>query len=541
MRGGRRSVHAVVHRSATQVSPGQRRSHDAESPGAEANKRPFATIVLGRQGTTPAAGAPPPADFRRRSRRQQPARHRLHQQDRHRRSVGRGGDRRQPQRRTVMEEGQAGPANFLGPGPVGEYLEVVDVDPASDGLSAVDLNDPYLLAQNGLAPSEGNPQFHQQMVYAVAMRTIEASSRRSAARALWARKRFESEETTVDREIGEEVPDGVRAAAAHLPARAAAGQRLLQPRQGRAAVRLFSRACASDAGDEAPGGMVFTCLSHDIVAHETTHALLDGLHRRYQEASNVDVPGVPRGVRRHRRDVPALHVSECCAIEIARTRGDLRTGNFLADLAQQFGAGARTARAALRSAIGVEAGGRPTTPARRSRTSAGRSWCRGLRRVPDDLPAPHRRPAAHRHRRHRRAAAGRPASGPGRRLAREAQQAAPRTCCTSASARSTTARRSTSPSADYLRALITADADLVGVDKYGYRVAFLEAFRRRGIYPDDVRTLSVESLRWSPPQQAAATASANSCAIPTSSSFRQNLGDKSLNFDWRGTATAGGL
>ena len=29
--------------------------------------------------------------------------------------------------------------------------------------------------------------------------------------------------------------------------------------------------------------------------------------------------------------------------------------------------------------------------------------------------------------------------------------------------------------ADYLRALITADADLVGVDKYGYRVAFLRS------------------------------------------------------------------
>ena len=29
--------------------------------------------------------------------------------------------------------------------------------------------------------------------------------------------------------------------------------------------------------------MVFSCLSHDIIAHETTHALLDGMHRRYIE------------------------------------------------------------------------------------------------------------------------------------------------------------------------------------------------------------------------------------------------------------------
>ena len=46
---------------------------------------------------------------------------------------------------------------------------------------------------------------------------------------------------------------------------------------------------------------------------------------------------------------------------------------------------------------------------------------------------------------------------------------------------------------DYLRALITADVDLCRTTT-GYRVAFIEAFRRRGIYPRDVRTLSVESL-----------------------------------------------
>ncbi len=61
----------------------------------------------------------------------------------------------------------------LEPGPVGDYLAVVDVDPASDcAYAPVDLNHPFLLAQDGLSRSEGNPQFHQQMVYAVAMKTI---------------------------------------------------------------------------------------------------------------------------------------------------------------------------------------------------------------------------------------------------------------------------------------------------------------------------------------------------------------------------------
>ncbi|TGT22669.1 peptidase S8, partial [Mesorhizobium sp. M4B.F.Ca.ET.172.01.1.1] len=46
----------------------------------------------------------------------------------------------------------------LRPGPIGEYLEVIDVDPASDRFyDPVDLNDKQLLAQDGLTPSEGNP------------------------------------------------------------------------------------------------------------------------------------------------------------------------------------------------------------------------------------------------------------------------------------------------------------------------------------------------------------------------------------------------
>ena len=52
---------------------------------------------------------------------------------------------------------------------------------------------------------------------------------------------------------------------------------------------------------------------------------------------------------------------------------------------------------------------------------------------------------------------------------------------------------------EYLRALITADMDLMAEDKHRYRVAFIEAFRRRGIYPRDVRTLSEDSLRWARP------------------------------------------
>jgi hypothetical protein len=49
---------------------------------------------------------------------------------------------------------------------------------------------------------------------------------------------------------------------------------------------------------------------------------------------------------------------------------------------------------------------------------------------------------------------------------------------------------------EYLRAIITADTDLVSDDSRDYRLAFIDAFRRRGIYPEGIKTLSEESLRY---------------------------------------------
>ena len=49
---------------------------------------------------------------------------------------------------------------------------------------------------------------------------------------------------------------------------------------------------------------------------------------------------------------------------------------------------------------------------------------------------------------------------------------------------------------EYLRAIITADCDLVSSDPYAYRLAFMEAFKKRGIYPQGINSLSIESLRY---------------------------------------------
>jgi hypothetical protein len=51
---------------------------------------------------------------------------------------------------------------------------------------------------------------------------------------------------------------------------------------------------------------------------------------------------------------------------------------------------------------------------------------------------------------------------------------------------------------DYLRAIITADVDMVAEDERNYRVAFIEAFQKRGIFPAGIKTMSVETLKYEP-------------------------------------------
>src|SRR6266436_3963122 len=78
------------------------------------------------------------------------------------------------------------PWEELAPGPVGDYVEVIDVDPASGSFyEPVNLSDLHLLAQDGLPASAANPQFHQQMVYAVVMTTIKNFERAIGRPVMW--------------------------------------------------------------------------------------------------------------------------------------------------------------------------------------------------------------------------------------------------------------------------------------------------------------------------------------------------------------------
>src|SRR5215469_7440011 len=63
------------------------------------------------------------------------------------------------------------PWERLEPGPIGEYVEVVDADPASKCFYEP-VNLESVVGSDGEDPDESNPQFHQQFVYAVCMTTI---------------------------------------------------------------------------------------------------------------------------------------------------------------------------------------------------------------------------------------------------------------------------------------------------------------------------------------------------------------------------------
>jgi subtilisin family serine protease len=390
----------------------------------------------------------------------------------------------------------------LKPGPSGEYLNVTDTDASGRTYTKVDLNDPRLLAQDGWHPSEGNPAFHQQMVYAVAMKTIHHFEQALGRPVLWRHGKN---------------PDRPSDDGKYTP------QLKVNPHALRQANAFYSpeeialqfgyfEAGADDPGDHVPGTRVYTCLSHDIVAHETTHAILDGMHRRFNEPTNPDVLALHEAFA----DIVALMqhftIKSLLEQEIGNTRGNLEAESTLGSLAVQFGR-AIGSRGALRDAIGS--------------VDENNNW---TRRRPDPseyqrILTPHSRGAIlvaavfdafiaiYKSRTadlFRIYTGGTGVLQAGSihpdlvgRLAGEAAKSANHVLkiCIRA--------LDYLPPVDitfgeYLRGLITADFDLVEDDRYNYRVAFVESFRRRGIYPLDIsvpgietlRTLSVDTLRW---------------------------------------------
>ena len=94
-------------------------------------------------------------------------------------------------------------------------------------------------------------------------------------------------------------------------------------------------------GDFVPSGQterVFTCRSFDIVAHETGHAVLDGLKPQWLLA---DAPPQTGGLHESFGDLTAIFLAlsqlDQCEAVVAQTKARLHDKTFLADIAEQFG------------------------------------------------------------------------------------------------------------------------------------------------------------------------------------------------------------
>jgi hypothetical protein len=163
------------------------------------------------------------------------------------------------------------PADRLADGPHSHRFLIVDYD-ASTGrmLPPVDLTDPKYEGRDpawsfnkdlfkGMTAEqlENSAAFHAQNAYAIASRTLAAFEFALGRRLPWS---FLSHELYI-------VPHAFAEANAYYsPADHAL---------------LFGYVPLED------GKTVYTCCSHDIVAHETTHAILDGLRPRFMK------PGLP--------------------------------------------------------------------------------------------------------------------------------------------------------------------------------------------------------------------------------------------------------
>jgi hypothetical protein len=394
------------------------------------------------------------------------------------------------------------PFEVLKPGPIGEYVEVIDFDPASDcWYDPVDLSDEEIASQYGLPPSEGNPQFHQQFVYAVAMKTIRHFERALGRKIVWNPRR-----TRLAMRNG----DGYVARLRIHPHALRDANAYYDP-QKRAVLFGYFVAADQFQGANYPGGLVFTCLSPDIVAHEMTHAILDTIHHRYTEDTNPDVAAFHEGFA----DIVALlqrfTFSEMVEQQLAMTGGRLDRYNVLGELATQFGEALAGNRGALRSMIGrwTTKDGKeewePLQPSPADYATKVEAHDRGALLVATIFDAFQRVYAYSTRDLLRIATNGTGVLPEGsisrelvHRLAEEAREVAEYLLQICIRALDYCPPHDIT-FGDYLRALITADIDAAPADDKGYRVALIEAFRARGIFPEGVNTLSVDSLRWSGP------------------------------------------
>ena len=231
------------------------------------------------------------------------------------------------------------PYEPLQPGPRGQLFEVEETFRTARGLRprVVDLDAPRVLLEGGRRPSPSDPQFHQQMVYAVCSLTYAAFRKALGRDLTWGFDRRPGPDGLVRLRIRPHVADTANA--------------YYDPDEGTLNFGWF-RADRDARGRNLPGGVTFTCLSHDIVTHEVTHALLDGLRSHFTIPTNPDVLAFHEALA----DLVALFqrfgYPEAVRSALRQTRGQPGQSEVLTGLAHQMAEATGSHASALRSTVG---------------------------------------------------------------------------------------------------------------------------------------------------------------------------------------------
>ena len=380
------------------------------------------------------------------------------------------------------EEGQTTTINIpfedIEPGPRGFRFEVLNygIGPF-DKYPAVNLNDPNLLITNGHDPAPTDAVFHHQMVYAVAMSTYAVFRTALGRQISWA---FANQRLRL-------FPHGIK------------GANALYDRANGALWFGWYKVKRSKKVDLPGGALIYACLSHDIIVHELTHALLDGLRARFHEATNPDVPAFHEAFA----DLVALllRFSYPSVVRdiVLRTNGDLRGSSESDWLHLVFELAQGQGDHSLRS---IDLDGTRKYDATAEMHELGTVL---VSAIMDAFVTIYTRKAA---------PVIRMASGRRYGLPTDAAMSADlldqltHIASRLAGHLLTMCIRAIDycPPVDmtlgeYLRALITADRDLVPDDPWSYREALVDAFRKRHIFPGNIDALTEDALLWNPPEE----------------------------------------
>ncbi len=380
---------------------------------------------------------------------------------------------------------------------VGNFLAVDNRDAEGRAYRHANLNDPAVLIRNGHDPSPSSPQFHQQMVYAVSSLTYAAFRKALGRHIAWG--------FGPPKDLPASWDDFIR-----LKLRPFAMQEpnaYFDKGKGEVCFGYFVVDKEKIVGRNVPGGLVFTSLSHDVIVHEVTHALLDGLRARFDRPSWYDVLAFHEAFA----DLIAIfqHFSykDVVSAAIRKSRGRLEDARILADLAQQFG-NVYLGKGQLRSALDElkpDEEGREKTPQKLYSEQHCEAHDRGsilVAAVFKTFLTIFKRKTA----RYLRLATGGTGVLPEGDIPTDLQELLAGEASRLAEQFLSICIRAIDycPPVDlefgeYLRAIITADHDLVPDDPWSYREALVDAFRERNIYPPGVRSLTEDALRWDAP------------------------------------------